>query len=205
MAGDVYANRLHDGRGGWTWYTGSAGWMYRAGLESILGLRRSGSDLRDRPLHSVGVEANTPSRGESARPATKSKSPTPIEPATALPRPCWMGPRSIPAPYPSTGWRHALAADHARRGETRDTGRGRATEAREHHRIDTGDPSLAWHECCDYPAHPWRLACCGHPSSHFSFSGVSRSLLPSRSAASFISCRFWPPSSRSWGRSGSAR
>ena len=33
----------HAGRGGWTWYTGSAGWMYRAGLESILGLRRRGA------------------------------------------------------------------------------------------------------------------------------------------------------------------
>ena len=32
----------HAGRGGWSWYTGSAGWMYRAGLESILGLRRRG-------------------------------------------------------------------------------------------------------------------------------------------------------------------
>ena len=35
--GDVYAVPPHTGRGGWTWYTGSAGWMYRAGLESILG------------------------------------------------------------------------------------------------------------------------------------------------------------------------
>jgi cyclic beta-1,2-glucan synthetase len=43
VAGDVYANSLNAGRAGWTWYTGSAGWMYRAGLESILGLRRSGS------------------------------------------------------------------------------------------------------------------------------------------------------------------
>src|SRR3989454_4040637 len=34
-AGDVYAHPAHAGRGGWTWYTGSAGWMYRAGLESI--------------------------------------------------------------------------------------------------------------------------------------------------------------------------
>ena len=42
MAGDVYARSPHDGRGGWSWYTGSAGWMYRAGLESILGLRRRG-------------------------------------------------------------------------------------------------------------------------------------------------------------------
>jgi cyclic beta-1,2-glucan synthetase len=42
MAGDVYARAPHAGRGGWSWYTGSAAWMYRAGLESILGLRRRG-------------------------------------------------------------------------------------------------------------------------------------------------------------------
>ncbi|MBN2371498.1 MAG: DUF3131 domain-containing protein [Vicinamibacteria bacterium] len=43
VAGDVCAHPAHAGRAGWTWYTGSAGWMYRAGLESILGLRRRGS------------------------------------------------------------------------------------------------------------------------------------------------------------------
>jgi cyclic beta-1,2-glucan synthetase len=43
IAGDVYARSPHTGRGGWSWYTGSAGWMYRAGLESILGLRRCGA------------------------------------------------------------------------------------------------------------------------------------------------------------------
>jgi cyclic beta-1,2-glucan synthetase len=42
MAGDIYARSPHEGRGGWSWYTGSAGWMYRAGVESILGLRRRG-------------------------------------------------------------------------------------------------------------------------------------------------------------------
>jgi cyclic beta-1,2-glucan synthetase len=42
LAGDVCAHPSHAGRAGWTWYTGSAGWMYRAGLESILGLRRHG-------------------------------------------------------------------------------------------------------------------------------------------------------------------
>ncbi len=42
MAGDVYARAPHAGRGGWSWYTGSAGWMYRAGIESILGLRQRG-------------------------------------------------------------------------------------------------------------------------------------------------------------------
>ena len=45
MAGDVYSRDAHAGRGGWSWYSGSAGWMYRAGLESILGLRRRGNHL----------------------------------------------------------------------------------------------------------------------------------------------------------------
>ena len=45
MSADVYAAPAHVGRGGWTWYTGSAGWMYRVGLESILGLRLRGSSL----------------------------------------------------------------------------------------------------------------------------------------------------------------
>ena len=44
-AADVYSEPPHAGRGGWTWYTGSAGWMYRAGLESILGLRKQGAHL----------------------------------------------------------------------------------------------------------------------------------------------------------------
>jgi cyclic beta-1,2-glucan synthetase len=39
VAGDVYAHPAHPGRGGWTWYTGSAAWLYRVGLEGILGLR----------------------------------------------------------------------------------------------------------------------------------------------------------------------
>jgi len=43
--GDVYAEPAHVGRGGWTWYTGSAGWMYRAGLEWILGFRVRGATL----------------------------------------------------------------------------------------------------------------------------------------------------------------
>jgi hypothetical protein len=38
VAADIYAKAPHVGRGGWTWYTGSAGWLQRAGLEAILGL-----------------------------------------------------------------------------------------------------------------------------------------------------------------------
>ncbi len=45
VAADVYAEVPHVGRGGWTWYTGSAGWMYRAGVESILGFRLRGGRL----------------------------------------------------------------------------------------------------------------------------------------------------------------
>ena len=39
MAADIYAVAPHVGRGGWTWYTGSAGWMYQLVIESLLGLR----------------------------------------------------------------------------------------------------------------------------------------------------------------------
>ena len=45
VAADVYSVSPHVGRGGWTWYTGSAAWMYRAGMEGILGIRREGSFL----------------------------------------------------------------------------------------------------------------------------------------------------------------
>jgi len=46
VCADVYSVPPHAGRGGWTWYTGSAGWMYRAGLESILGLTVERATLR---------------------------------------------------------------------------------------------------------------------------------------------------------------
>jgi cyclic beta-1,2-glucan synthetase len=45
VAADIYAADGHIGRGGWTWYTGSAGWMQRAGIETILGLRIEGDTL----------------------------------------------------------------------------------------------------------------------------------------------------------------
>jgi cyclic beta-1,2-glucan synthetase len=49
VAADVYNAAGHIGRGGWTWYTGSAGWMQRAGIESILGLRIEAETLRLNP------------------------------------------------------------------------------------------------------------------------------------------------------------
>ncbi|HET7157968.1 MAG TPA: cyclic beta 1-2 glucan synthetase, partial [Burkholderiales bacterium] len=49
IAADVYAVEPHVGRGGWTWYTGSAGWMYRLIAESLLGLTREADRLRFKP------------------------------------------------------------------------------------------------------------------------------------------------------------
>jgi cyclic beta-1,2-glucan synthetase len=49
VAADIYSELPHVGRGGWTWYTGAAGWLHRAGLESILGLRKRGATLRIDP------------------------------------------------------------------------------------------------------------------------------------------------------------
>ncbi len=57
VAADVYAVAPHIGRGGWTWYTGSAGWMYRLIVESLLGLRREGDKLHIAPC----VPADWPS------------------------------------------------------------------------------------------------------------------------------------------------
>jgi cyclic beta-1,2-glucan synthetase len=45
IAADVYTAEGHLGRGGWTWYTGSASWAYRVGIEGILGVHKRGSSL----------------------------------------------------------------------------------------------------------------------------------------------------------------
>jgi cyclic beta-1,2-glucan synthetase len=49
VAADIYSVAPHVGRGGWTWYTGSAGWLYRAGLEGLLGFHLEGAQLRLAP------------------------------------------------------------------------------------------------------------------------------------------------------------
>ena len=49
VAADIYTAPGQVGRGGWTWYTGSASWMYRVGLESLLGFTRKGTTLRIEP------------------------------------------------------------------------------------------------------------------------------------------------------------
>ena len=49
VCADVYGAPPHTGRGGWTWYTGSASWLYRVGLEAILGFRLRGTRLEIDP------------------------------------------------------------------------------------------------------------------------------------------------------------
>lgn len=57
IAADVYARAPHIGRGGWTWYTGSAGWMYRLITESFLGLQQEGNKLKFVPCVPAGWES----------------------------------------------------------------------------------------------------------------------------------------------------
>ncbi len=54
VVADVYAVAPHQGRGGWTWYTGSAGWMYRVAIEAILGFRLRGSHFSIEPCIPAG-------------------------------------------------------------------------------------------------------------------------------------------------------
>jgi cellobiose phosphorylase len=57
VAADVYSTPPHTGQGGWTWYTGSASWMYRLGVEVILGLQRTGNTLEINPCIPKGWKA----------------------------------------------------------------------------------------------------------------------------------------------------
>ena len=60
MSADVYSVAPHTGRGGWSWYTGSAGWMYRLLVEAVLGLRLEVVDgqrhAAARPAHPAALE-----------------------------------------------------------------------------------------------------------------------------------------------------
>ncbi len=49
IAADIYSNKSHKGRGGWTWYTGSAGWAYKIAIEDILGIEKRGNTLSIKP------------------------------------------------------------------------------------------------------------------------------------------------------------
>ena len=53
-AADVYASPLQTGQSGWTWYTGSAAWMYRVWVEEVLGFQRRGRTFTVRPVIPAG-------------------------------------------------------------------------------------------------------------------------------------------------------
>jgi cyclic beta-1,2-glucan synthetase len=70
VAADVYAEGEKAGRGGWTWYTGSAGWLYRAAIEGILGIQREGDNLVIAPAlpgHWPGYSATLRIDGKTCR------------------------------------------------------------------------------------------------------------------------------------------
>lgn len=46
IAADIYSSQSFPGRGGWTWYTGSAGWFYKVGIQEILGIQKHGNKLK---------------------------------------------------------------------------------------------------------------------------------------------------------------
>ena len=54
MVADIYSVAPHVGRGGWTWYTGAAAWLYRAGIEAVLGLSWDGDSVKVSPRLPTG-------------------------------------------------------------------------------------------------------------------------------------------------------
>ena len=50
IAGDIYSNYNHPGRGVWSWYSGSSGWFYNVGLTKILGFTRRGNKISFNPI-----------------------------------------------------------------------------------------------------------------------------------------------------------
>lgn len=66
MAADVYSVYPHIGRGGWSWYTGAAGWMYQVGLEYILGFSKEGDVINSNP--------NAPTKWGDVKPMVKYRS-----------------------------------------------------------------------------------------------------------------------------------
>jgi cyclic beta-1,2-glucan synthetase len=84
VAADVYSVAPNAGRGGWTWYTGAAGWMFRAGIEGIVGLQRRGRRLRLAPcLPDAWPGIDVTLRIENAEYAIRIRRASPGEPATA--------------------------------------------------------------------------------------------------------------------------
>ena len=112
VAADVYSVAPHAGRGGWTWYTGSAGWMYRAGVEGILGIRREGAVLVVDPCIPAawpGFEATVERERHPLRhPGQDFREPRtrrlPMRCSTVRPAPCVAGCARVPLDGGGTRW-----------------------------------------------------------------------------------------------------
>ncbi len=97
VAADVYSNPVHVGRGGWTWYTGSAGWFLRVATEAMLGITKRASDdgprcasIRACRAHGTAIAPRT----GTARRSTTSVSRSRVTSAEESSRSSWMGPCS---------------------------------------------------------------------------------------------------------------
>src|SRR5262249_16065717 len=91
MVADIYAEPTHVGRGGWTWYTGSAGWMYRAGIESILGIHLHATTLTTAPTIPrawPGSALTTRAPGPATRSPSATTPPSTRSPSRTRTAPC---------------------------------------------------------------------------------------------------------------------
>ena len=85
VCADIYSTAPHVGRGGWTWYTGSAGWLQRAGVENLLGLRLRGAFLSVDPCIPKGWdEYEATVRYRTARYSISVKNPSGVSRGVAF-------------------------------------------------------------------------------------------------------------------------
>ena len=89
VAADVYSAKGHEGRGGWTWYTGSAGWMYRLLVEDLLGLRLEVDTLTFRRSCRRNGTSTPCITATATRSTTSAWSKSPGRPVTSSAS-CWM-------------------------------------------------------------------------------------------------------------------
>ncbi len=86
MAGDIYSAPPYVGRGGWSWYTGSAAWMHRAAIESMFGLSQPGDEIAFQPClpsHWMHADLMLTRAGKTCR-VTFSRTPPPASAADAV-------------------------------------------------------------------------------------------------------------------------
>jgi cyclic beta-1,2-glucan synthetase len=111
VAADIYSQPPHVGRGGWTWYTGAAGCLYRAGVESILGFRKRAFPRRGRAARSPTVRADL-STGSPSR--TRRESVAGWRSSLLMERSFQTGRRSFPSPMMDASTRSGCCSEKCR-------------------------------------------------------------------------------------------